>query len=137
MIKTSENNSNEDLVEVIVNGIKEKKGLKISIVNLSKITDAYADYFIICTASSETNAQAIARSIEDLTLTLLKEKPIHIEGYQQANWILLDYFNIMVHIFKEDQRGNFDLEHVWADAQIDYITDNEDQINEQEEIENK
>jgi ribosome-associated protein len=69
--------------------------------------------------------QAISKSIEELTFTAISDKPTHVEGYQEANWILMDYFDTMVHVFKEDERGHYNLEGLWADAQITYIKDNE------------
>jgi ribosome-associated protein len=85
---------------------------------------------VISSGSSNTNVQAIASSVEDLSFTMLKEKPKHIEGYREANWILLDYFDTMVHIFKDDERAHYNLENLWADAEIHYIKDNQETINE-------
>lgn len=130
MAKKSNTNSNNPLIDVIVKGIQEKKGTNICIVDLSKVLNSYANYFVICSGTSNTNVQAISRSIEDLTFTMLKEKPSNIEGYREANWILLDYFDTMVHVFKDDEREHFDLENLWADAEIHYITDNQEDINE-------
>ena len=130
MAKKSDNPTINNLVDVIVKGIQEKKGVNICVVDLTKVLNSYADYFVICSGTSDTNVQAIARSIEDLTFTLLKEKPSHIEGYREANWILLDYFDTMVHVFKQDEREHYNLENLWADAIIHQITDNEETINE-------
>ena len=130
MAKKSNTNSNNPLIDVIVKGIQEKKGTNICIVDLSKVLNSYANYFVICSGTSNTNVQAISSSIEDLTFTMLKEKPSNIEGYREANWILLDYFDTMVHVFKDDEREHFDLENLWADAEIHYITDNQEDINE-------
>lgn len=118
------------LVDLIIKGIQEKKGTDIRIIDLRKVMNAYADFFIICTGTSDTNVQAIANSVEEITFTTMKEKPLHIEGYQTANWILMDYFDTMVHIFKEEERAHYNLEGLWADAEINIITDNEQTINE-------
>lgn len=125
MATKSDNNSKTALIDAIVKGIQEKKGLNICIIDLTKVLNSYADYFVVCSGSSDTNVQAIASGIEDLTFTLLKEKPNHIEGYREANWILLDYFDTMVHVFKEEEREHFNLENLWADASITHISDNE------------
>lgn len=111
------------LVDIIVKGMQEKKAKNICVVDLTKVLDAYADYFVICSGSSNTNVQAIASSVDDLTFTSMKEKPLHIEGYSEANWILLDYFDTMVHVFKDEEREHYDLENLWADAEINYIQD--------------
>ena len=88
------------LVDIIVKGIQEKKGINICVIDLREVMNSYSDFFIICTGSSDTNVQAISDSIEDLTRTILNEKPDHIEGYREASWILLDYFDTLVHVFK-------------------------------------
>ncbi|MGB0392042.1 MAG: ribosome silencing factor [Salibacteraceae bacterium] len=130
MAKKSIQTSSTPLIDIIVKGIQEKKGLNICVIDLTKVMNAYADYFVVCSGSSDTNVQAIASSVEDMAFTLLKEKPNHIEGYREANWILLDYFDTMVHVFKEDEREHFNLENLWADAIIHPISDNESHLNE-------
>ncbi|MGB0805659.1 MAG: ribosome silencing factor [Salibacteraceae bacterium] len=130
MAKKSIQTSSTPLIDIIVKGIQEKKGLNICVIDLTKVMNAYADYFVVCSGSSDTNVQAIASSVEDMAFTLLKEKPNHIEGYREANWILLDYFDTMVHVFKEDERDHFNLENLWADAIIHPISDNESHLNE-------
>ena len=131
MVKKSNVNLNNSLVDVIVKGMQEKKGINLCVVDLTEVLNSYANYFVICSGTSNTNVQAIANSVEELTFELLQEKPKHIEGYREANWILLDYFDTMVHIFQEGEREHFDLENLWADAKITYITENEQTINEQ------
>ena len=130
MAKKSVTKSSVTLVDLIVKGIQEKKGTEICIVDLRKVMNAYSDFFVVCSGSSDTNVQAIANSVEDVTFTGMKDKPSHIEGYREANWILLDYFDTMVHIFKADERSHYNLENLWADAEITYIKDNEQTINE-------
>lgn len=130
MTKKSPNKSELSLVDIIVKGIQEMKGFDISVIDLRKVTNAYSDYFIICSGSSDTNVQAISNSVEELVFTTLRDKPSHIEGYREASWILLDYFDTMVHIFKEDERTHYNLENLWADAEINHIADNEQIINE-------
>jgi ribosome-associated protein len=90
-------------------------------VDLRKVLNAYSDYFIICTGSSDTNVRAICDSVEEILFTTLREKPLHIEGYQEANWVLLDYFDTIVHVFKEQEREHFNLENLWADAEITHV----------------
>lgn len=114
------------LVDTIVKGIQEKKGTNICVIDLRKVMNSYSDFFIICTGTSDTNVQAISDSVQDLTRTILNEKPSHIEGYREANWILLDYFDTLVHIFKGDEREYYDLENLWADAKISHIEELEE-----------
>lgn len=95
------------------------------VVDLRNVLSAFSDYFVICTGSSDTNIRAIADSVEDILRETLNEKPLHIEGYREANWILMDYFDTLVHIFKEEERNHYDLENLWADAKISEIADKE------------
>ena len=125
MAKKSPTNSKLSLIDLVVKGIQEKKGTNITVVDLRDVMNAYSDYFIICTGSSDTNVQAISNSIEDLLRDTLDEKPMHVEGYREANWILMDYFETLVHIFKEEEREHYNLENLWADAKIQRIADKE------------
>lgn len=125
MTKTSTSKSTISTVDLIVKAIQEKKGTKISIIDLRKVMNASTDFFIICTGSSDSNVQAISRSIEEVLFDTLNEKPLHVEGYLNANWILMDYFDTIVHVFKEEERLHYNLENLWADAGINNLTDNE------------
>lgn len=125
MTKTSTSKSTISTVDLIVKAIQEKKGTKISIIDLRKVMNASTDFFIICTGSSDSNVQAISRSIEEILFDTLNEKPLHVEGYLNANWILMDYFDTIVHVFKEEERLHYNLENLWADAGINNLTDNE------------
>lgn len=130
MAKKSVKKPTLSLIDLIVKGIQEKKGTNIQVIDLTEVQDAYADYFIICTGTSDTNVKAIADSIEEIVRLGINDKPAHIEGYQDANWILMDFFDTMVHIFKEEEREHYDLESLWADAKINHIPDNEETDNE-------
>ena len=121
MTKKSSKNPTLSLVDLVVKGIQEKKGKNIAVVDLRKVLNAYSDYFVICTGSSDTNVRAICDSVEEVLFTTLKEKALHIEGFREANWILMDYFDTIVHIFREEEREHFNLENLWADAEITYI----------------
>ena len=125
MAKTSTSKSTISTVDLIVKAIQEKKGTNISIVDLRKVMNASTDFFIICTGSSDSNVQAISRSIEEVLFDTIGEKPLHIEGYLTASWILMDYFETIVHVFKAEERQHYNLENLWADAEINNITDNE------------
>jgi len=108
----------EKLVQVITDGINEVKGEDITILDLRSIPHAIADYFIVCHGNSHTQVDAIARSVERETEMKLDESPWHKEGLKNAEWALLDYFDVVVHIFHKDLRGFYGLEELWADAEI-------------------
>ena len=121
MVKKSEPASTEILSKYIVKGIQEKKGLDIVVLNLLNVNNAIADYFIICTGTSDTQLDAIANSVEKEVSEGVKENPWHKEGFKNKEWILLDYVNIVVHIFKKDVRAFYGLEDLWGDAKITEI----------------
>ncbi len=111
----------EKLVDCIVSGIQEKKGNDISILNLSKLDYAITKYFIICDANSQIQVEAIANSVEDITQKNLKEKVWKKDGYINGIWILLDYVDVVVHIFQKKYRDFYDLEGLWSEAEIKNI----------------
>ncbi len=118
-----EEQETEKLVDHIVEGIREKKGHDIVTLNLSKLNNAVCDYFVICHGNSDTQVEAIADSVEDYVKKKTNAKPIHVEGVENAEWILLDYFDVVVHIFLKDKRPFYQLEEVWADATANSLED--------------
>jgi ribosome-associated protein len=110
--------SSEQLIDSIVNGIQEVKGRQTVVLDLRKVENSSTDFFVICHGTSTTQAEAIARSVEKFTEEERKESPWHIEGLQTAQWILLDYVDVVVHVFEETQRSVYDLEGLWADGEI-------------------
>jgi len=123
MVKKTEPVSSENLNKYIVKGIQEKKGTNIVILNLKHIGNAIADYFIICTGTSDTQIDAISDSVEKEVFLAAKEHPWHREGFKNKEWILLDYVNVVVHIFKSEVRSYYGLEELWGDAVITEIED--------------
>ncbi|MGY6561307.1 MAG: ribosome silencing factor [Luteibaculaceae bacterium] len=109
------------LVDAISRGIEEKKGKDITIIDLKETDNSVCDFFVICSATSTTQAEAICNSIEDFTEKTLNELPKRVEGKRNAQWILMDYFNVIVHIFLEESRAKYNLERLWADGKIEYI----------------
>ncbi|MCD6112067.1 MAG: ribosome silencing factor [Bacteroidales bacterium] len=109
------------LTENIIKGIQEKKGREIKQLNFKKIFNSICDYFIICEGTSNIQVQAIADSVEEVVFKATGEKPIHKEGFQIAEWIILDYFNVVVHIFQKDKRSFYNIEDLWADADMKNI----------------
>lgn len=107
-----------NLVDAVVEGIRRKKGLEIVNIDLSGEGEAECDNFIICHGNSNTHVDAIARSVEESVEELAFEKVWHQDGFQNAQWILLDYANVMVHVFQEPFRRFYDLESLWGDGII-------------------
>jgi ribosome-associated protein len=105
------------LIDTIVDGIQDVKGQNISVLNLSELPNAVADFFIICSGDSSTQVESIAQSVVRKTRTELQEKPWHEEGTRNAEWVLLDYVNVVVHVFYKDIREFYNLESLWADAE--------------------
>jgi ribosome-associated protein len=114
--KAISQSSDDALLFSIIEGIEEVKGHDIKILDLRNIEAAIADYFIVCTGTSTTQVEAIARSAENFTRKELDERPRRVEGVRNAQWVLMDYFSIIVHIFYEPMREHYDIEGLWADA---------------------
>ena len=109
------------LAETIVKGMQELKGIEIRVLDLSNISGAVCQFFVICHGESDTQVMAIARAIEKETLKQLKEKPWHTEGEGNAQWILMDYVDVVAHVFYKEAREFYNLEGLWADAPIENI----------------
>jgi len=121
MGKSKKQIKSDDLTDIIVEGIKDKKGENIVQMNLIGLDGAVTDYFIICEANSSTQIGAIKDSIEEVVLKRAGEKPWHVEGTTNLEWVLLDYVNVVTHIFNRESRSHFDLEGLWADAKVTEI----------------
>lgn len=117
MVKTKE------LVETITKGIQEKKGHSIVVADLSGIEGAISNYFVICTGNSPTQVDAITDSVEEFARKKAGEKPVHVVGRENAQWIAMDYTDVLVHIFLPDVREYYNLENLWEDAKINRIPD--------------
>jgi ribosome-associated protein len=109
------------LLEVIIKGMQEKKAEKITIIDLRGLENSVCDYFVITNANSNTQVNAIADSIQKETLETLGDKAWHKEGTESSEWILMDYVNIVAHIFQTSVREFYALEDLWADAEITEI----------------
>ncbi|WP_016776743.1 ribosome silencing factor [Anaerophaga thermohalophila] len=108
--------ASEELVKAVVEGIQEKKGVNITVLDLRNIENMIAEYFVICEGESNVHVDAVSESIEEIVRRDSGEKPFHIEGKQNAEWILLDYLNVVVHVFQKQVRRYYSLEELWADA---------------------
>ncbi|UOG74080.1 ribosome silencing factor [Hymenobacter tibetensis] len=111
----------DKLADVVVRGMQEKKGLDIVVMNLKELKNAVSDYFIICSASSDTQIDAIARSVEEEVEKLTGQSPWQTEGRMNREWVLLDYVDVVVHVFLRDRRQFYALEELWGDAEIQHI----------------
>jgi ribosome-associated protein len=120
MIKDKEK-YNKQLVDVIVEGMQEVKGQDIVCLDLREIPNSVTDYFIVCHGDSNTQVSAIAKSVEKETREKLQDKPFHKEGVNNSEWVLLDYVNVVVHVFYRETREFYDIEGLWADAKITKI----------------
>ncbi len=118
MAKRKEQDSASHLTEIAVFGIQEKKGKDIVTLDLRKLHSAVSDFFIICNADSGTQVRAIADSVEYELQKSMKENPWHKEGFENSDWIILDYVNVVVHIFKTDKRAFYGVEDLWGDAEV-------------------
>ncbi|HYK75542.1 MAG TPA: ribosome silencing factor [Daejeonella sp.] len=120
MVKNKIALESTSISEIVVYGIQEKKGNDIVRLDLRNIHSSVADYFVICHADSTTQVRAIAASVEEQVYKALKQDPHSKEGIQHGEWILLDYTDVVVHIFKTDKRQYYGIEDLWGDAEMQY-----------------
>ncbi len=116
MAKRKKSETSGMLADIIVKGMQEKLGNNIVKLNLSGIPNSITDYFIICHAASRSQVDAIADSVQFEVKKAIGALPAHKEGFENCEWILLDYFDVVVHIFQEEARSFYQLEKLWADA---------------------
>jgi ribosome-associated protein len=118
MVKSKAINESAYISELAIHGIQEKKGNDIVRLDLRNINSSVTDYFVICHADSTTQVKAIANSIEDEIFKALQQEPWRKEGLEYGEWILLDYINVVVHVFRTDKREYYGVEELWGDAEI-------------------
>ena len=115
-------NSNVDLlITTVLNGIEDVKGKNISILDLREIENTVCDYFIICEGTSNTQVNAIVNSVQKKVSKETQEKPWHVEGSDNAEWVLMDYVDVVVHVFQKHIREYYDIESLWGDAKLTVI----------------
>ena len=110
------NKETDQLITEIVRGIEEIKGQDIEILDLREIENTVCDYFVICNGTSNTQVNAIVNSVQKLVSKTLREKPWHVEGSNNAEWVLLDYVDVVVHVFQKQIREFYNIEGLWGDA---------------------
>jgi ribosome-associated protein len=111
------------LADIVINAIYEKKGEKVVKIDMRPINSPIADFFIVCQGSNRTQVEAIADSIDMEVHKAIGIRPSHLEGRENAEWMLIDYFDVVVHIFQPETRGFYKLESLWADADITEISE--------------
>lgn len=110
--------SADELIALILQGMEEVKGQEIRILDLREIENTVCDYFIICNGTSNTHVNAIVGSVQKTVSKAIKDKPWHVEGSENAEWILMDYVNVVVHVFQKHIREYYDIEGLWGDAKV-------------------
>jgi len=118
---TKEKPSADQLITTMISGIEEVKGKEITILDLREIENTVCDYFIVCEGTSNTQVNAIVNSIQKQVSKILKDKPWHVEGEDNAEWVLMDYVNVVVHVFQKQVREYYDIESLWGDAKTTLI----------------
>lgn len=121
--KTDTQTTASNIVKVVVEGIQEKKGHRIVVADLSSIKDSICNYFVICQGGSANQVEAIAGSISDMMREKLGEKALGVSGLENGYWIAMDYGDVIVHVLQPQAREFYDLEHLWADARLREIAD--------------
>lgn len=113
----------EQLIDLIVEGMQEKKGHDVTVVDLGNILTAPAEAFVICTAGSPNQVDTIVDSVENTTRVKGNENPSAIAGRENSVWVAMDYGNVMVHVFTQEMREYYDIDNLWSDANITNIAD--------------
>ena len=113
--------SSKDLSELVAKGMIEKKGLDIAILDLRKVKNSITDFFVICSGNSDTQIDALANSVEDEVYKVSNTEPWQKEGKANGEWILIDYVDVVAHIFNKERRKHYDLEELWGDAEVTYL----------------
>lgn len=122
-MKKQKTQFDEELLNLIIEAIKEKKGKKIVSIDLRNIDNTLFDFFVICHGESTTQVGSIAESVDKKLRENIGINPAHLEGTQNSQWILIDYSGTVVHVFLEEQRSFYQLEELWADGKIKEYTD--------------
>lgn len=113
--------SADELIALILHGIEEVKGQEINLLDLREIENTVCDYFVVCTGTSNTHVNAIVNSIQKTVSKETQDKPWHVEGSEHAEWVLMDYVNVVVHVFQKQTREFYDIEGLWGDAKITLV----------------
>lgn len=110
--------SADELIALIIDGIEEVKGQEITLLDLRDLDNTVCEYFVICSGTSNTQVKAIVNSIQKTVSKAIQDKPWHVEGAENAEWVLMDYVNVVVHVFQKHIREYYDIEGLWGDAKV-------------------
>ena len=114
----------DELISKIISGVEDVKGIDVSLLDLRDIENTVSSYFIVCSGSSNTHVNAIVRSVQKTVSKGLREKPFHTEGLENSEWVLIDYVNVVVHVFQKHIREYYNIEELWGDAKTTQIASN-------------
>jgi ribosome-associated protein len=123
MIEKKNGLPSDELSRLVVKGMQEKKAANIVVMDLRKIKNAVADFFVICSGNSDTQVDAIAESVDKEVFLASGENPWHAEGKENKEWMLIDYVNVVAHVFKQERREFYNLEGLWGDAVITEVAE--------------
>ena len=115
--------NSKELIEQVVEAIQDKKGKNIVIADMTGLGNTICDYFVICEGNSNTQVSAITDSIWEGLIDKFGHKPFAVDGQRNSQWVAMDYCEVFVHIFLPEVRAFYDIEHLWADAKLQYIPD--------------
>lgn len=118
MSKKIKSEESKILANVVIHGMQEKKGNNIVLMDMRRLNRTISDYFVVCHADSSMQVSAIAKSVEDEVYKALKQEAWRKEGTDNNEWILLDFVDVVVHIFKTEKRHFYGIEDLWADAEV-------------------
>jgi ribosome-associated protein len=121
---TKKKSNADELISKIISGVEGVKGIDTSLLDLRDIENTVCSYFIVCSGSSNTHVNAIVSSVQKTVSRELREKPFHTEGLDNSEWVLIDYVNIVVHVFQKHIREYYNIEDLWGDAKTTQITSN-------------
>ena len=120
-VKSKKSSKEDTLKNLVVLGMQDKKAQDIAVIDLRSHKNAIADFFVVCSGTSNTQVEAIADSIEQMVYKESKESPRHTEGYDTAEWVLVDYVDVVAHVFQKSKRGHYALEDLWGDAVTTHV----------------
>lgn len=113
--------SSDELIALIIDGVEDVKGVEINLLDLREIDNTVCDFFIICNGTSNTHVNAIVSSVQKKVSKSIKTKPWHVEGTDTSEWVLMDYVDVVVHVFQRHIRERYDIEGLWGDAKLTAI----------------
>lgn len=120
-VKTKREIGSEELSQLVVKGMQERKASNIVVMDMRKVKNAFTDYFVVASGTSDTQVEAIAESVDKEVWEATRNNPRSTEGKANREWILVDYYDVIVHVFKKDRREFYKLEELWGDAEFTYI----------------